>query len=52
MTLTQTYRSSITPYWRPSDELQKTLRILYEEDYAQFPVPIAHAYYIHYLQNG
>ena len=34
MTLTQTYSSSITPYWRP-DELQKT-RIFYKEDCAQF----------------
>ena len=27
----------IQAYWRPSDALQKTLRKLYEEDYAQFP---------------
>ena len=27
----------VQSYWRPSDALQKTLRKLYEEDYAQFP---------------
>jgi len=24
-------------YWRPSDALRRTLRTLYEKDYAQFP---------------
>src|SRR6185312_12483806 len=35
--LTQTSNSSPTPYWRPSDRFQKVLRILHEDDYAQFP---------------
>ena len=35
--LTQTSNSSPTSYWRPSDRFQKILRILHEDDYAQFP---------------
>ena len=35
--LTQISNSSPTPYWRPSDRFQKVLRILHEDDYAQFP---------------
>src|SRR6185503_17814616 len=34
--LTQISNSSPTPYWRP-DRFQKVLRILHENDYAQFP---------------
>ena len=30
--LPQTYNPSNTTYWRPSDKLQKVLRLLYEED--------------------
>ena len=37
ISLTQTFNSSPTPYWRPSDRFQKILRILHEDDYAQFP---------------
>ena len=35
--LTQISNSSPTPYWRPSERFQKVLRILHEDDYAQFP---------------
>lgn len=42
----------VQSYWRPSDALQKTLRKLYEEDYAQFPcVPCSYCsrFYTHTL---
>ena len=38
--LFRTYSSSNTTYWRPSDGLQKVLRLLYEENCVQFPVII------------
>ena len=37
MPITQSYDHLTTQYWRPSNELKKILRLLYEEDYAQFP---------------
>ena len=37
MPITQAYDHSTTQYWRPSNELKKILRLLYEEDYALFP---------------
>ena len=37
MSITHVYDGSTTQYWRPSNELKKILRLLYEEDYAQFP---------------
>jgi len=46
--LTQTDDSSNTTYQRPPDyELQKVLRLLYKEDYAQFLI-----YYTNNPQNG
>jgi len=42
--LSQTYNSSNIMYWPPSDELQKVLRLLYKEDYAQFPC-VSYSYF-------
>ena len=48
-----TYDSSNTLYWRPSDELQKVLHLLYKEDYAQFPcVPCSYCSRLLYLQSA
>ena len=49
----QTYYPSNTTHWRPSDELRKVLRLLYEEDYAQFPcVPCSHCSRLLYPQSA
>ena len=51
--LSQTYDSSNITYWRPSDELQKVLRLLYKEDYAQFPcVPCSYCSRLLYPQSA
>ena len=51
--LSQTYYYSNTTYWRPSDELQKVLRLLYEEDYAQFScVPCSYYSRLLYPQSA
>jgi len=49
----QTYYPSNTTHWRPSDELRKVLRLLYEEDYAQFPcVPCSYCSRLLYPQSA
>src|SRR6185436_18297302 len=56
ISLTQIFNSSPTPYWRPSDEFQKILRILSMKttmrSFHVSPVHIVPVYYIHYRQNG
>ena len=44
-TISETYDSSNTIYWRLSDKLQKALRLLYEENYAQFSFLMLHLLY-------
>ena len=52
MPITQAYDHSTTQYWRPSNELKKILRLLYEEDYAQFPcVPCSYCSRLLYPQS-
>ena len=51
--LPQTYNPSNTTYWRPSDELQKVLRLLHEENYAQFPcIPCSYCLRLLYPQSA
>jgi len=52
MSITNVYDGSTTQYWRPSNELKKILRLLYEEDYAQFPcVPCSYCSRLLYPQS-